>query len=323
MRWPCAVSVFFWILLADHAACHLHCSNWLFHEPESRQIAVGPQANTKIALVQLASRTSSKPGAATTLPMRRRANSEQLHAPAVNTSPMELQPASGFMAPSSSGGAAGTRANPSTLPVTRQNWQRVLAAAMQKVSASQHRLGCVNDIGKPVPFANPFLEGEVYFRNSSSPHENDQRYFKGKKRLVDFQFKLRYRHKPEGMMFVGFEGTGGTTPSWSWPVRIAVKIARKIVGIRHPEFVAEWGENITPVCMLAYDTFWDTFFLDRGEVSDDGRRVYPDSPALAGPANPLPTNRTNKQILNGEAPIEVGTQYTMSFYSRKFVVKHV
>eukprot|EP01043_Picozoa_sp_COSAG02_P001667 COSAG02_NODE_35_length_49339_cov_20.375102_41_plen_583_part_00 len=303
------ISLFCSYGLADGITCRVHCSNWLLYEPEGRQIAVGPQADTTVALGQLASRTNSKPTAGATLPMRRREHSAQL-----NPAP------SGIAAPNKgSVGATGSTAKRfAGLQVAQQNWQRVLAAVMQKVAASQYRLGCVNDIGKPVPFANPYLEGEVYFRNSTSPHDNDQRYFQGKKRLVDFQFKLRYRYKPQGMIYVGFEGTGGTTPAWSWGVRIAVKIARKIVGIRHPEFIAEWGENITPVCMLAYDTFWDTFFVDRGQIADDGtgRHVYPDSPALAGPANPMPTNRNHKQILNGEAQIEVGTQFTMSFYSR-------
>ena len=252
----------------------------------------------------------------TTSEVRRRAHSEQLNLAS-----------NGITSPSTSSVGAATSAaiQSARIPVTQQHWQRVLAAVMQKVAASQHRLGCVNDIGKPVPFANPYLEGEVYFRNATSPHENDRRYFQGKKRLVDFQFKLRYRYKPEGMMYIGFEGTGGTTPQWGWGTRIAVKIARKIVGIRHPEFIAEWGENINPVCMLAYDTFWDTFFVDPGQISDDGtgRRVYPDSPALAGPDNPMATNRTHKQILSGQAQIEVGTQFTMSFYSRAATVELV
>lgn len=233
----------------------------------------------------------------------------------------QLAAPSGVMVPSNNGrvrAAAFAAGQSDRLPVAQRNWQRVLSAVMQQLPPSRRRLGCVNDIGKPVPFANPYLEGEVYFRNSTSPHENDQRYFQGKKRLVDMQFKLRYRYKPEGVMYVGFEGTGGTTPAWSWPTRLAVKIARKIVGIRHPEFIAEWGENITPLCMLAYDTFWDTFFFDPGQISNDGtgRRVYPESPDLAGPVNPLPTNRSHKEILKGQASIEVGTQFTTSFYSR-------
>lgn len=290
--------------MSDRTGCRVYCRNWLFQEPEVRQIAVGPQANTTVAIGQLASRTNY------ISEVRRRAHSAQLDV------------ASNSIVPPSSGsvgaGAASAVVQSARIPVTQQNWQRVLAAVMQKVAASHHRLGCVNDIGKPVPFANPYLEGEVYFRNATSPHDNDRRYFQGKKRLVDFQFKLRYRYKPEGMMYIGFEGTGGTTPQWGWGTRIAVKIARKIVGIRHPEFIAEWGENINPVCMLAYDTFWDTFFVDPGQISDDGtgRRVYPDSPELAGPDNPMPTNRTHKQILSGQAQIEVGTQFTMSFYSR-------
>ena len=301
--------------LAHRHLYRVCCSGWLVYETEIREIAVGPQANTTVALAQLAARDRTHSGAG--LP----------GSPARGTAGLEhsgkLHVSSSGAVAAGSGGAGGgaVQEKPSgreRLSVPRQNWQRVLSAVMQRAAASQHRQGCVHNIGKPAPFSNPFLEGECYFRTSTSPHENDRRYFHGKKRMIDIQFKLRYKYKPEGFLYCGFEGTGGTTPAWSWGTRFAVKIARKIVAIRHPEFISEWGENITPICMLAYDTFWDTFFMDRGQDAGDGtgRRIYPDSPPLAGPANPMPTNRSHKQILDGEAEIDVGTQFTMSFYSR-------
>eukprot|EP01051_Picozoa_sp_SAG22_P010619 SAG22_NODE_964_length_6277_cov_12.416316_3_plen_243_part_00 len=129
------------------------------------------------------------------------------------------------------------------------NWRRI-------VDSYTNTTNLVN-VGRPTEFSNEWVEGRTYVRTRASQHQSDTEYFTGRRRLADFQVQLRFKKKPPGKLFVGFEGSRGT-PQWGRWTKLLLKIVRGIATSRVPDFVAVFGEEVrAPKIMIPFETFWD------------------------------------------------------------------